>query len=129
MPLRTLRFCRKCLVVRQTATPEVCERCDSELLLFLDESGAISRDYLVARGTCCDFGCRNCPYKAAAPAGGKCATGVTEKNCPKCGAGFECQSGQCWCESVPLSPDALKWLRRTYVGCLCPTCLAEISAA
>ena len=23
----------------------------------------LTRDYLLRRGTCCDSGCRNCPYK------------------------------------------------------------------
>jgi hypothetical protein len=127
MPIRTLRFCRKCLVVRQAVTRAVCGRCEVELLPFLDENGAISREFLAARGTCCDSGCRNCPYENAdAAAGHACSE---KKNCPKCGAVFECRSGACWCEHVPISPDALKWLKRTYVGCLCPACLAEVSAA
>lgn len=29
---------------------------------IFDESGALSRDYLLRRGYCCENGCRNCPY-------------------------------------------------------------------
>jgi len=27
-----------------------------------DEDGALSRDFLLRRGRCCQEGCRNCPY-------------------------------------------------------------------
>ncbi|MEP6822218.1 MAG: DUF5522 domain-containing protein [Chthoniobacterales bacterium] len=27
-----------------------------------DPDGALSRDYLLRRGRCCQEGCRNCPY-------------------------------------------------------------------
>jgi hypothetical protein len=32
-----------------------------ELPLF-DAEGALTREYLLWRGTCCQNGCRNCPY-------------------------------------------------------------------
>lgn len=32
-----------------------------------DENGALSRDFLLRRGHCCQEGCRNCPYGFAAP--------------------------------------------------------------
>ena len=30
---------------------------------IFDENGALSRQYLLDRGYCCDNGCRNCPYR------------------------------------------------------------------
>ncbi len=33
-----------------------------------DPDGALSRDYLLRRGRCCQEGCRNCPYGFVAPA-------------------------------------------------------------
>ena len=32
-----------------------------------DEDGALSREYLLHRGYCCENGCRNCPYETAVP--------------------------------------------------------------
>ncbi len=32
-----------------------------------DPDGALSRDYLLRRGHCCQEGCRNCPYGFVAP--------------------------------------------------------------
>jgi hypothetical protein len=29
---------------------------------IFDEDGALSREFLLARGFCCGNGCRNCPY-------------------------------------------------------------------
>ncbi len=29
---------------------------------IFDQDGALSREYLLARGYCCGNGCRNCPY-------------------------------------------------------------------
>jgi hypothetical protein len=124
MPLGQLRFCRGCLAIDQAATGAVCDRCGVEWLALLDEDGAISRDFLVARGSCCDSGCRNCPYEK-----GEVAGVAREKSCQRCGSGFECRSAGCWCDNVRLSPATLKWLQRTYVGCLCPSCLAEFSVA
>jgi len=28
-----------------------------------DEHGALTRDFLLRRGNCCQEGCRNCPYR------------------------------------------------------------------
>jgi hypothetical protein len=127
MLFRMLRFCRMCLVTRQTATREVCEGCASELLPLLDENGAISRDFLVARGTCCSNGCQNCPYEKVTSSGGQCAGNSRAKSCQRCGADFECWSGGCWCNNLRLSSATLKWLERSYDDCLCPLCLAEFS--
>jgi hypothetical protein len=123
-----LRYCPKCLEVRQAITAEVCRRCDRELLPFLDESGAISRSFLAARGSCCDTGCRNCPYQSI-DTKGMGAGSAQDKQCQRCGASFECCGGNGWCANVPLTPATLKWLERSYAGCLCPACLAEFSTA
>jgi hypothetical protein len=36
-----------------------------------DENGALSRDFLLRRGHCCQEGCRNCPYGFAAAGEGR----------------------------------------------------------
>lgn len=52
------------------------------------------------------------------------------KQCAKCGAAFDCCSdgSGCWCEGLRLSTDALQQLKRKYVDCLCPKCLAEYAS-
>jgi hypothetical protein len=95
------------------------------LLPLLDENGAISASFLTARGSCCDSGCLNCPYQ-------KCDTSEPpavgqQTICRRCGTGFECCSGNCWCEDIPLTAATLKWLQRNYVGCLCRACLSEFA--
>lgn len=129
VPLRLLRFCRRCLKTRQTATRETCEACGGELLPLLDENGALCRDFLLARGSCCDTGCRNCPYRHAKAVGNSGAGRAQEKICQRCRARFECCSGGCWCERVRLSAATLAWLERNFTDCLCPSCLAEFAAA
>ncbi|MEO7950879.1 MAG: DUF5522 domain-containing protein [Spartobacteria bacterium] len=37
-------------------------------LADFDENGALTRDFLLRRGRCCQEGCRNCPYGFVAPA-------------------------------------------------------------
>src|SRR5579859_688318 len=119
MPQRILRFCRTCLVTRQSLSREVCESCGGRLLPLLDTDGAICREFLTARGTCCDSGCRNCPY------GDDGAQHQAQiKTCPRCKERFECALGGCWCEQVRLSAAMLKWLDRAFDDCLCPACLA-----
>ena len=127
MPLRILRFCRNCLSVRQTLSREVCDRCGEQLLPFLDQSGAISRAFLLARGSCCDSGCRNCPYPKHKGSQRQCGCAAITRICPRCGDGFDCQSGNCWCDNIALRPATLKWLGRSYEGCLCPSCLSEFT--
>jgi hypothetical protein len=129
MPTRMLRFCRKCLVTRLTLTGEICRACDCELLPLLDEHGAISGKFLAARGNCCGSGCRNCPYSAADANDSQTPCRSERKTCQRCGAGFECRSENCWCNDVNVSPATLKWLERSYTGCLCPACLAEFATA
>jgi iron complex transport system permease protein len=49
------------------------------------------------------------------------------KNCPQCGAQFECMGGKpgCWCEEVTLSGPALHALRAVADDCLCRDCLTS----
>jgi hypothetical protein len=99
------------------------------LLALLDDEGALSREFLAARNSCCDTGCRNCPYsksESQADAAAACSRG---KTCEKCGSPFECRTANCWCESVPLGPAALTWLQRAYADCLCPMCLEGYAVA
>ena len=127
MPVGVLRFCRECLVTCTALTGEACAACDCELLPLLDSDGAISREFLTARGSCCNNGCRNCPYDKGGTTTGQCVACTTRKTCQRCKACFECRSGDCWCDNVRLRPATLKWLMRSYDGCLCPSCLAEFA--
>src|SRR6476646_230612 len=120
MPHR-IRFCRNCMETRQTLSRETCQTCGGELLPWLDGAGAICREFLLARGNCCDSGCRNCPYSNGAASVIKAET----KNCPRCKERFECRSDGCWCAQVRLSAAMLKWLDRTFDDCLCPACLSQ----
>jgi len=43
-----------------------CEKCGVGLQRIVDELGALSREYLMARHVCCENFCRNCPYGATA---------------------------------------------------------------
>lgn len=45
-----------------SVTDTSCEVCHAPLAKLLDPTGALSREFLLARGTCCQNKCRNCPY-------------------------------------------------------------------
>lgn len=124
MPTRTLRFCPKCLNTAHAASCDACPTCAVPLQPLLDSHGALSRDFLSARGNCCDNGCRNCPYPPD-PASDAAST----KTCERCGESFACRMGGCWCESVKLGPGTLQWLQRNFTDCLCPNCLGALAAA
>lgn len=126
--LSKLRFCRKCLATQQAVTRQICGACGGELLPFLDENGAISRAFLIARETCCGNGCRNCPYEKVNATAHESVSRATEKTCPRCDELFECRSGACWCENVRLCPSALEQLDRNFIGCLCPACRLSFQA-
>jgi hypothetical protein len=114
MPLRTLRFCPRCLLTLETSAQARCGACDEALLPLFDDSGALSKAFLTARGNCCDSGCRNCPYPR-------------QKTCEKCGREFACMKNACWCEDVQLSAQALQSLRQTCRDCVCPACLSALA--
>jgi hypothetical protein len=38
------------------------DRVSSIDIEIFDEEGALSREFLLQRGFCCDNGCKNCPY-------------------------------------------------------------------
>src|SRR5262249_6828297 len=96
-----------------------CPTCAVTLRRLNDDAGALSREFLLARGTCCDSGCRNCPYPADA---------VSLKTCPRCAQSFDCRGAAgCWCGAVRLSAATLDHLKRSYRDCLCPTCLVEFA--
>src|SRR5689334_8360200 len=98
MPSQTLCFCPKCLQTQQARVREACPTCDVPLQPLIDDHGALSPEFLAARGTCCDSGCRNCPYPTEAGAASR------TKTCERCGASFSCGNGGCWCEQVQVSP-------------------------
>jgi hypothetical protein len=52
---------------------------------------------------------------------------VRRKVCSSCGQPFDCSAGGCWCDDIPLTPDARATLRTNFVDCLCPTCLRRAS--
>jgi hypothetical protein len=94
---------------------------------LFDENNALSRAFLIARKSCCDSGCRNCPYgQSDTQRNPSC---IQQKTCERCGAGFECCREGCWCKSASLNAATLASLREQYGDCLCPTCLAALSAA
>jgi hypothetical protein len=53
------------------------------------------------------------------------ATDPKIKTCPSCGATFPCNPGDCWCNNVRLTVDALLEIHDRYVGCLCESCLRK----
>jgi hypothetical protein len=120
MSHESLGFCSKCLATFP-ANVAACPVCAVALQRLNDAAGALSREFLLARGTCCDSGCRNCPYPDDA---------ATQKTCPRCARAFDCRTtAGCWCGGVRLNVATLERLRQTYRDCLCPTCLVEIAEA
>jgi hypothetical protein len=115
-------------MTQQAVTRQRCGACGGELCSLLDENGALSREFLTARGSCCTNGCRNCPYDKPQSITGQAVVCATKKTCERCAATFECRSAACWCHEVRLSPATLKWLERQYEDCLCPDCLKSFSA-
>src|SRR5580765_4619267 len=57
------RFCPTCLTTEHSPHEARCHSCGWMLGRLFDAEGALSREFLLARGTCCDSGCRNCPYR------------------------------------------------------------------
>ncbi|HEY2586239.1 MAG TPA: cysteine-rich CWC family protein [Tepidisphaeraceae bacterium] len=128
MPQRTLRFCPQCISTEHAAGRLHCRACGAALRPLLDDAGALSGEFLVARNSCCGSGCRNCPYPGREVDPLQATQSVKTKTCGRCGGDFECRSTGCWCEQVRLSPAALQWLQRTYTDCLCPACLSNHAA-
>ncbi|HOZ80400.1 MAG TPA: cysteine-rich CWC family protein [Ferruginibacter sp.] len=49
-----------------------------------------------------------------------------QKNCPRCGEGFECKVGDiahCQCSSIHLSEAETKYISDKYTDCLCAACM------
>jgi uncharacterized protein DUF5522 len=56
-------FCQKCLEVTSASiSSATCRVCGAPLAPLFDNGGALSREFLEARGSCCGTGCKNCPY-------------------------------------------------------------------
>lgn len=54
-----------------------------------------------------------------------------QKQCPRCGKGFECKSGSvtlCQCQGVNLTPQQLEYIAARYDDCLCRACLEALRA-
>jgi hypothetical protein len=75
--------------------------------------------YHLARGTCCDSGCRHCPFAHD----GHMRTET--KTCGLCSSRFECTSTGpgCWCEQATVTGDDLAEVARRTDDCVCPGCL------
>jgi len=61
-------FCPRCLETVPGGPQSLCQQCGAVLQPLFDEEGALTRDYLLALGACCDRDCRNCPYQREVPA-------------------------------------------------------------
>ncbi len=48
-----------------------------------------------------------------------------EKRCARCGRGFDCGAGACWCRDVVLTPAQLAHIKARFQSCLCPACLSD----
>ena len=51
------------------------------------------------------------------------------KNCPRCNVQFECKEGSillCQCQGLAFSDSERDYIRNTYTGCLCRSCLLAI---
>lgn len=54
------------------------------------------------------------------------------KQCPRCGARFECKVDDlrnCDCVAIKVAQPVLKTLQNRYSDCLCPNCLRKIAAS
>jgi hypothetical protein len=52
-----------------------------------------------------------------------------KKNCPRCGAAFECKPGnvtQCQCFGLRFTDDQKKHIGERYADCLCRDCLQAL---
>lgn len=52
-----------------------------------------------------------------------------EKQCPRCGARFECKAGSitaCQCYGIPLGDEERVFIEERYHDCLCRNCLLEL---
>jgi hypothetical protein len=58
--MKKVRYCPSC---RKSETSSTCSQCGAKTIVLFDADGALSREFLLARGTCCDSGCKNCPYR------------------------------------------------------------------
>jgi len=117
-------FCPNCLNPNGSAG-ESCGQCGTVMLPLFDDAGAISAQYLSARGTCCGNGCRNCPYPDDLD---RIGPGVKQKVCEACGKSFACGGEGCWCSTLVVAPHVLSQLRDKYGDCLCKECLARFAS-
>ena len=54
-----------------------------------------------------------------------------QKNCPRCGAGFECKTGDiahCQCSSIQLSETETKFIANQFTDCLCAACMKAMKS-
>ncbi len=52
-----------------------------------------------------------------------------QKNCPRCGEGFECKVGDvtnCQCYGIELSVEEEAFISSNYSDCLCRNCLLQL---
>jgi hypothetical protein len=111
----------------QTPAPAaLCEECRLPMIALNDEVGALTREFLLARGSCCTSDCRNCPYESRDDHSLPLARLL---ECERCGRPFACGTTACWCRSIRLSDAASQTLQETHADCVCPVCLGEFASA
>lgn len=52
-----------------------------------------------------------------------------QKNCPRCGEGFECKVGDvtnCQCYGIELSVEEEAFITKQFADCLCRNCLLQL---
>lgn len=59
----TLAYCPICLLSASVPAGTVCRKCGVPRKVLFGPDGAMTRDFLLARGVCCYSNCRNCPYQ------------------------------------------------------------------
>ncbi|MEJ8841185.1 cysteine-rich CWC family protein [Lacibacter sp. H375] len=54
-----------------------------------------------------------------------------QKNCPRCGADFECKVGDvtnCQCYGIELSVEEEAFITKQFADCLCRNCLLQLKS-
>ena len=59
-----LAYCPSCLLSASVPEGTLCRKCGVPRKAVFGPDGAMTRDFLLARGVCCYSKCRNCPYPA-----------------------------------------------------------------
>jgi len=85
--------------------------------------------YHVKRGYCCRNGCQYCPYEDRNQTASEDSQSraAANEDCSSCGEAFHCQPGNCWCDQLHLTRQALLEMQSRFDRCLCPNCLQAVA--